>query len=399
MIITVGDLVTDVLAVLRGPLAPGSDTPATVHVSGGGQAANTAAWIAWLGRPVTFVGAVGDDQAGRDRLTELHEAGVRTVVSVRPGASTGSIVVLVHQGERTMISDRGANLLLAPSDVDNAIAAGATHLHLSGYTLLDQASRPAGRAALASAKASGLRTSVDAASAAPLAALHARLTSHPSSPAHPTHRAGSARPAGFSPPTDPIHPDDASTHLTPPEYASTHRPRTEYASTHRPRTEDAETAHPQPIDAATHRSHRWLEPGPATARRPGLGYGGPEEPEADFLAWVHGVDLLIANADEAQALVGPGDPGAQAMRLAGAVGGAAVVKLGPCGALWAGQEGVIHMPIEPAHVVDATGAGDAFAAGLIAALDAGADIPTALLEGCRLGAVAVGQVGARPPHR
>jgi len=284
MIITVGDLVTDVLAVLRAPLAPGSDTPATVHVSGGGQAANTAAWLAWLGRPVTFVGAVGDDQAGRDRLAELRSAGVHTVVSVRPGASTGSIVVLTHGGERTMISDRGANLLLAPSDIDTAIAAGATNLHLSGYTLLDQASRPAGRAALAAARAAGLRTSVDAASAAPL--------------------------------------------LSAP----------------------------------------------------------------DFLSWVREADLLIANADEAQALVGNADPAV----LAEAIGGEAVVKLGPQGALWAGPGGVTHVALEPVHVVDATGAGDAFAAGLLAGWSSGAGPREALAEGCRLGAYAVGVIGARP---
>lgn len=293
MIITVGDLVTDVLAVLRAPLAPGSDTPATVHVAGGGQAANTAAWLAWLGRPVTFVGAVGDDQAGRDRLAELHAAGVQTRVSVRPGASTGSIVVLAHAGERTMISDRGANLLLAPSDVDAAITGaishhhpGATHLHLSGYTLLDQASRPAGRSALASAKAAGLRTSVDAASAAPL--------------------------------------------LSAP----------------------------------------------------------------DFIQWVRGTDLLIANVDEARALVGEPDP----MLLAEATGGHAVVKLGARGAAWASAGGeVIQVAVEPVHAVDATGAGDAFAAGLLAAWSAGLEPRAALEEGCRLGAYAVGVVGARPP--
>jgi sugar/nucleoside kinase (ribokinase family) len=287
MIITVGDLVTDVLAVLRAPLATGSDTPATVYVSGGGQAANTAAWLAWLRRPVTFVGAVGDDQAGRDRLAELRAAGVHTVVSVRPGASTGSIVVLTHGGERTMISDRGANLLLAPSDVDIAIAgAGATNLHLSGYTLLDQASRPAGRAALAAAKAAGLRTSVDAASAVPLLAA------------------------------------------------------------------------------------------------------------PDFLSWVRGTDLLIANADEAQALIGSADPSV----LAEATGGEAVVKLGAQGALWAGPGGVTHVAIEPVHVVDATGAGDAFAAGLLAAWSSGAGPRDALAEGCRLGSYAVGVIGARPPQ-
>lgn len=291
MIIAVGDLVTDVLAVLRAPLALGSDAPATIHVSGGGQAANTAAWLAWLGAPVTLVGAVGDDQAGRDRVAELLAAGVHTQVSVRPGAATGSIVVLTYEGERTMISDRGANLLLAPSDVDSAIAHGfARHLHLSGYTLLDQASRPAGRAALASARSAGLTTSVDAASAAPILA----------------------------------------------------------------------------------------QPG--------------------FLDWVRGVDLLIANQDEASALAGGGEPTEQASKLAYAIGGSAVVKLGRNGALWAGPAGVVHMPVEPAHVVDATGAGDAFAAGLLAAWTNGADVHTALHEGCRIGAQAVGIVGARPPY-
>jgi sugar/nucleoside kinase (ribokinase family) len=46
--------------------------------------------------------------------------------------------------------------------------ADAGHLHLSGYPLLDAASRPAGLAALATARERGLTTSVDAASAAPL---------------------------------------------------------------------------------------------------------------------------------------------------------------------------------------------------------------------------------------
>ncbi|HEY3545833.1 MAG TPA: PfkB family carbohydrate kinase [Propionicimonas sp.] len=55
-------------------------------------------------------------------------------------------------------------------------------------------------------------------------------------------------------------------------------------------------------------------------------------------------------------------------------------------------------PVEVAgsrvEVVDATGAGDAFAAGLIAALAAGAPIAAAAAFGNRMGAVAVGQRGA-----
>ena len=47
MVLVVGDIVTDILAVHSGPIAIGSDTPAADHAStGGGSAANTAAWLA-----------------------------------------------------------------------------------------------------------------------------------------------------------------------------------------------------------------------------------------------------------------------------------------------------------------------------------------------------------------
>ena len=50
----------------------------------------------------------------------------------------------------------------------------------------------------------------------------------------------------------------------------------------------------------------------------------------------------------------------------------------------------------PVRVVDSTGAGDAFAAGVLAALLDGADVPAALARGADLAARAIGQVGARP---
>ena len=54
-------------------------------------------------------------------------------------------------------------------------------------------------------------------------------------------------------------------------------------------------------------------------------------------------------------------------------------------------------PAEPvSDVPDTTGAGDAFAAGLIAARLDGADPPEALPPACRLAARAVALPGARP---
>jgi ribokinase len=165
----VGDLLTDVLVVHDGPVAVGSDTIAAITVAGGGQAANTAAWLAYLGGTVTLVAAVGDDPAGHDRLAELTGRGVRCAVRPHRGANTGSVVVLASSTERTMFTDRGAAQLLDAADVTAAVAAAdAGHLHLSGYPLLDAVSRPGALAALAAARERGWTTSVDAASAEPL---------------------------------------------------------------------------------------------------------------------------------------------------------------------------------------------------------------------------------------
>src|SRR5580698_9044702 len=48
-ICTIGDLILDVVVLPDAPLAPDGDTPATIRLGAGGQAANVAAWAAALG--------------------------------------------------------------------------------------------------------------------------------------------------------------------------------------------------------------------------------------------------------------------------------------------------------------------------------------------------------------
>jgi ribokinase len=169
-VLVVGDVISDILAVYMGPIAVGSDTDAAISVRGGGSAANTASWLAWLGEAVDLVAVVGRDSTGDQRVRELDAAGVGTRFIARTDAApTGSVIVLTDPDERSFLCDRGANLHLGQSHVDTAITTGgARHLHLSGYTLLDEESRAAGLFALRAARAYGLTTSVDAASAAPL---------------------------------------------------------------------------------------------------------------------------------------------------------------------------------------------------------------------------------------
>jgi ribokinase len=74
-----------------------------------------------------------------------------------------------------------------------------------------------------------------------------------------------------------------------------------------------------------------------------------------------------------------------------------VVKRGRDGARVEAPDRRVEHPGVGGPAVDTTGAGDALAAGFIAARGRGADLERALAVGCAAGALAVGTVGARVP--
>ena len=113
------------------------------------------------------------------------------------------------------------------------------------------------------------------------------------------------------------------------------------------------------------------------------------------------LDWLVVNEIEAgmiAAKLGQGGEDARAAgsALAKATGIAVVVTLGAQGAVaFAAKQGweIGALAIEP---VDTTGAGDAFVGAFAAALDEGADLPTALRWGSTAGALACLSQGAQP---
>ncbi|MEO3800328.1 sugar kinase [Nonomuraea sp. B1E8] len=168
-VVVVGDLMTDAVARARYALARASDTPAIVTMHGGGSGANIASWLAVEGAEVAYIGRRGADITGRNRDMELMGYGVDARLVMDPERPTGTCVVLVtHKGERTMLSDPGANAALSPEDLPRDLFGQGTHLHLSGYTLINEGSRDAGLAALDMARRTGMSISVDCASSAPL---------------------------------------------------------------------------------------------------------------------------------------------------------------------------------------------------------------------------------------
>ena len=278
-IAVVGDAALDVLARAGTLPAPGGDVRASIAIRPGGAGANTAAWLAALGADPVLIARIGADTAGEQVRRHLAAAGVGTALVTDHVAPTATVVVLVDgAGQRAMLADRGAAGRLAPADI--AVPAGARHLHLSGYVLLDRSSRAAGQAALAAARAAGLTTSVDPQAAALL--------------------------------TDP----------------------------------------------------------------------------AGFLDQVRGVDLLLPSAGELAAL-GGADAALAAVR-------AVAVTDGPRGAAWLDRAGKVEVPGRTTEVVDTTGAGDAFDAGVLVAWTGGASPAEALAAGVAAGTRAVGVAGAWP---
>jgi ribokinase len=118
-----------------------------------------------------------------------------------------------------------------------------------------------------------------------------------------------------------------------------------------------------------------------------------------FLDLARGADLLLPNVAEARVLSGEPEPERAARRLAESVR-EVVVKLGEQGALWTDGREMRRAAAASVHApIDTTGAGDAFAAGLLAARVNGASPEEGLAAGCRLAAEAVATVGARPGGR
>jgi len=272
VILVIGDVMDDLVVRPLGRIVPRSDTPADMERHPGGSGANTAAWLGHLGAKVRFAGRVGLADLRR-HATALERCGVDARLTGDARISTGRIVVLTH--DRSMFTDRGANLALGAEDLPDELLDGVSFVHVSGYALLEK----------------GTRTAV--------------------------------------------------------------------------------------LDLVAHSGLPWsVDPASAAFVR-----------DTGFLSWTAGASICFPNEDEADVLE---------QGLLGAYE-VVVLKRGSRGAqvLRRGAEPV-EVPNQPATEIDPTGAGDAFAAGYLAAMMRGADDAACAAAGVAAAAEAVGRAGARP---
>ncbi len=118
--------------------------------------------------------------------------------------------------------------------------------------------------------------------------------------------------------------------------------------------------------------------------------GWPDATREEVRRLLRWVDVFVPNEAEVARVSGQADPTAAARSLAAWFGGWTVVKLGPHGCVAAGPDGSVYRaPAQAVQVVDTTGAGDAFNAGLIDALASGRPWPDALRAACALASAVV----------
>ncbi len=275
-------------------LLAGGDVYGEVQLAPGGSAANTAVWARRCGLATRFVGKIGNDRFGRLAEDELVEEDVRAVWLHSDTQVTGSVAVWIdHTGQRSMVSGKGADHYLLPSELPQRLLGRARHLHLSAWSFFGDPPRAAARRAAELAKEAGATVSFD--------------------------------PGSFQL----------------------------------------------------------------------IGETGLEA----FVSYTAdlGIDLLFPNAEEGEAMTGETEPERVCRRLGELYPGAAVaLKLDAEGAYY--HEGGVGTHLGPAkgRLVDATGAGDAFAGAFLAARLRGVDPREAAALANRVSAWVIERVGARP---
>src|ERR1700692_4938179 len=116
---------SDLIVRPEGPLAIGSDRRATIVSRPGGSGANQAVWLAHFGVAATFVGRVGAGDWDA-QTTAFRHWGVDAQLAPDEKRETGRLIALIDAtGERSFLTDRGANDCLCEGDITDAMIADA----------------------------------------------------------------------------------------------------------------------------------------------------------------------------------------------------------------------------------------------------------------------------------
>lgn len=163
-VVVFGDVMEDIIVRPSGPIVKGSDRPASISSHAGGSGANQAVWLAASGEPVRFVARVGAEDKLRLDAAFAAQGVTPFLVADRDRATGRLITVIDPDGERSFLTDRGANLECSPSDLAAGLLDGVGLVVISGYAFFSPNPRKTAMALMVAAAQKSIPVVVDAAS-------------------------------------------------------------------------------------------------------------------------------------------------------------------------------------------------------------------------------------------
>lgn len=161
-VVSIGELLVEFVATQ--PNTPLADAPGFIKAPGGAPA-NVAVGLQRLGVSARFVGKVGDDPFGVYLRDSLAREGVDTrfLLVDRAARTTAVFVAVWDDGRKDLCFYRnpGADMLLAPEEIDERIFEGARCFHFGSIGFIDDPCASAQRRALEIARARGLMITYD----------------------------------------------------------------------------------------------------------------------------------------------------------------------------------------------------------------------------------------------
>lgn len=163
-VLVVGDVMTDVIVKPEGPIVFGSDRRAAIESRPGGSGANQAVWLGAAGAEVVFAARVGMvDKASHEGHFRLR--GVIPMLAGDPQLGSGVLVTILDpSGERSFLTDRGANLNLSAEDLPDGLLDGTRLVLISGYSFFAPGPRAAVQSLLGRARKRKIPIAIDPAS-------------------------------------------------------------------------------------------------------------------------------------------------------------------------------------------------------------------------------------------
>jgi sugar/nucleoside kinase (ribokinase family) len=164
-VLCAGQLAADILVRPVDRLDFASDTRRVepIRLANGGDCLNTAIGLRRLGLSVSFAGLAGRDSWGDFLASVIEREGIdgRGLKRTSEAGTCTVLVAINSQGERTFFYHGGANDLFSLRDVDPALVAEATAVHVGGTYLLPRFDGEGAAELLRGARARGQLTSMD----------------------------------------------------------------------------------------------------------------------------------------------------------------------------------------------------------------------------------------------